>query len=59
MPPTLVNVAVGALVGVALLGAAFDRRSIGLVAVAAAVPDLDAALGLVAVGGATRPYTRF
>ena len=52
MPPTLVNVAVGVLIGVALLGAAFDRRSIGLVAVAAAVPDLDAALGLVAVGAA-------
>jgi hypothetical protein len=52
MPPTLVNVAVGALLGVALLGAAFDRRSIAVVAAVAAVPDLDAALGLAGVGAA-------
>lgn len=52
MPPTLVNVAVGVLIGVALLGAAFDRRSIVVVAAAAAIPDLDAALSLF-VAGAT------
>lgn len=52
MAPTLVNVAVGVLLGLALLGAAFDRRSILLVAVAAALPDLDAAASLV-VPGAT------
>jgi hypothetical protein len=52
MPPTLVNVAAGVLLGVALLGAAFDRRSLAVVAAAAALPDLDAALSLV-VPGAT------
>lgn len=52
MPPTLVNVAVGVLLGVALLGAAFDRRSVAVVAVAAALPDLDAPLSLV-IHGAT------
>lgn len=50
MVPTLVNVAVGVLIGVALLGAAFDRRSLAVVAVAAALPDLDAALSLVVLG---------
>jgi hypothetical protein len=52
MPPTLVNVAVGVLLGVALLGAAFDWRSVGIVAVAAALPDFDAVLSLF-VHGAT------
>lgn len=52
MPPTLVNVAVGVLLGIALLGASFDRRSVAVVAVAAALPDLDAPLSLV-VHGAT------
>lgn len=52
MPPTLVAVAVGALLGVALLGPAFDRRSLAAVVVAAALPDLDAVLAL-AVPGAT------
>jgi hypothetical protein len=52
MPPTLVNVAVGVLLGVALLGAAFDRRSLAVVGVAAALPDLDAVLSLF-VPGAT------
>ena len=46
MPPTLVTVAVGVLLGVALLGEAFDRRSMAVVALAAAVPDLDAVLSL-------------
>lgn len=52
MPPTLVTVAVGVLIGVALLGAAFDRRSIALVAVAAALSDLDAIAGSLGVGAA-------
>jgi hypothetical protein len=50
MPSTLVHVAVGGLVGTALLGAAFDRRSLALVLVAAAVPDLDAFAGLFLAG---------
>lgn len=52
MPPTLVAVAVGILLGVALLGAAFDRRSITLVSVAAALPDLDALVGPLGMGAA-------
>lgn len=52
MAPTLVTVAVGVLLGVALLGDAFDRRSLAVVALAAALPDLDAAVSLV-VPGAT------
>jgi inner membrane protein len=46
MPPTLVTVAVGVLLGVALLGAAFDRKSMAVVVAAAALPDLDALLSL-------------
>ena len=52
MPPTPVNVAFGVLMGAALLGAAFDRRSVLVVALAAALPDLDAVASLV-VHGAT------
>ncbi|WIV66581.1 metal-dependent hydrolase [Natrialbaceae archaeon AArc-T1-2] len=47
MAPTLVNVAVGVLLGVALLGVAFDRRSIATVGLAAALPDLDVAVSLL------------
>lgn len=50
MPSTLVHVAVGGLVGTALLGSWFDRRAIALVLVAAAVPDLDTFVGLVLPG---------
>lgn len=50
MPPTLVSLAVGVLIGVALLGNAFDRRSLTVVAGAAAIPDLDAALSLIILG---------
>jgi predicted membrane protein len=46
MPPTLVTVAVGVLLGVSLLGPAFDRRSLAVVALVAALPDLDAVLSL-------------
>jgi hypothetical protein len=51
MVPTLLNIAVGVLIAVALLGAAFDRRSVLLVAGAAALPDLDAAFGTITPGG--------
>lgn len=50
MAPTLLNIAVGCLLAVALLGAAFDSRSLVIVAGGAAVPDLDAVFGLVAIG---------
>ncbi|MFB6155443.1 MAG: metal-dependent hydrolase [Haloferacaceae archaeon] len=50
MPSTLVHVAVGGLVGTALLGSAFDRRSLLVVLAAAAVPDLDAFANLVLAG---------
>jgi membrane-bound metal-dependent hydrolase YbcI (DUF457 family) len=52
MPPTLISIAVGVLVGIALLGAAFDRRSLGVVVIAAGLPDVDALLSLV-IPGAT------
>ena len=52
MAPTLVNAAFGALLGAALLGAAFDRRSVAVVVAAAVLPDLDAVASL-AVPGAT------
>jgi hypothetical protein len=41
MPSTLVHVAVGGLVGAALLGRWFDVRSIAVVLLAATIPDLD------------------
>lgn len=55
MAPPLVAVAAGALLGVALLGPAFDRRSLAVVTVAAAAPDLDSVFALVGPGapGAT------
>ena len=52
MPPTLVSLSVGVLLGVALLGTAFDRRSLAVVALAAALPDADLLLGSV-IPGAT------
>ncbi len=52
MAPTLVNAALGALLAAALLGAAFDRRSVAIVVGAAIAPDLDAVVSLV-VPGAT------
>lgn len=52
MPPTLVTIAVGVLLGVGLLGAAFDHRSLAVVAFASALPDLDAIVSL-AVPGST------
>lgn len=44
MPSTLVHVAVGGLVGAALLGDRFTPKAIAVVLVAAAVPDLDSFL---------------
>ncbi|WP_416840670.1 metal-dependent hydrolase [Haloferax sp. DFSO52] len=41
MPSTLVHVAVGGLVGAALLGRWFDFRAILVILAAAAIPDLD------------------
>ena len=52
MAPTLVNVAFGALIAAALLGAAFDRRAVAVVVFAAALPSTDAAASLL-VEGAT------
>ena len=52
MAPTLVTAAFGALLAAALLGAAFDRRSVAVVVAAAVLPDADAAASLV-VPGAT------
>jgi len=52
MAPTLVTAAFGALLAAALLGAAFDRRSVAVVVAAAVLPDLDAVASLV-VPGAT------
>lgn len=46
MAPTLVNVAFGLLVGAALLGAAYDRRAVVVVGLAAALPDADAIASL-------------
>lgn len=52
MAPTLVNAAFGVLLAAALLGTAFDRRSVAIVVAAAVIPDLDAVASL-AVPGAT------
>lgn len=52
MAPTPVNAAFGALLAAALLGAAFDRRSVAIVVASAMLPDLDAVASL-AVPGAT------
>jgi hypothetical protein len=50
MPSTLVHVAVGGLVGAALLTDEFDARAVALVLAMAAVPDLDTFLGPFVVG---------
>ncbi|NHN41347.1 metal-dependent hydrolase [Halorubellus sp. JP-L1] len=50
MPSTLVHVALGGLVGCALLGAAFSPRAIAVVLVAVAAVDLDTFLGWVVLG---------
>lgn len=50
MPPTLVHAALGVLLALALLEEAYSRRAVLVVAVAAAVPDLDALLSVVVPG---------
>ena len=50
MSPTLMSLAVGVLLGIALLGAAFDRRSLAVAAFAAVAPDADALLSLFITG---------
>jgi len=50
VPSTLVHVAVGGLVGAALLGDRFTPRAIAVVLVAAAIPDLDSFLAPVIAG---------
>ncbi|GAB3698349.1 hypothetical protein [Halorubrum pallidum] len=52
MAPTLVSAAVGALLAAALLGRAFDRRSVAVVVAAAVASDLDAVASLVVPGAA-------
>lgn len=51
MPSTLVHVAIGGLVGAALLTDEFDGRALTVVLLAAAFPDLDTFVGLFVVGG--------
>lgn len=53
VPSTLVHVAVGGLVGAALLGDRFTPKAVAVVLVAAAVPDLDSFLAPL-LGGAHR-----
>ncbi|MFB6095912.1 MAG: metal-dependent hydrolase [Haloferacaceae archaeon] len=50
MPSTLVHVALGGLVGTALLADEFDARAVAVVLVAAALPDLDSFTALVLAG---------
>ncbi len=50
MPSEVVHLAVAALLAAGLLGDEFDARSLGIVLVAAAVPDLDTFTGIVLPG---------
>lgn len=50
MPSTLVHLAFGALLAMALLGDEFDGRALGIVLVATAVPDLDTFTGVWLTG---------
>lgn len=50
MPSTLVHMALGGLVGAALLTSEFDARAIAVVVAVTAFPDLDAFAGLVLPG---------
>ena len=51
MPSTIVHVAVAGLIGAALLGEAFDRRALLVLAVVVAIPDLDSFIALVSTAG--------
>ena len=50
MPSTLVHVAIGGLVGAALLTSEFDARAVAVVVAVTAFPDLDAFAGLLIPG---------
>ncbi len=51
MPSTVVHLALGVLIAAGLLGDEFDARSLAVVLVAVAIPDLDAFAGFVVDGG--------
>ena len=51
MPSLVVHVALAGLVGAALLGREFDRRSLVVVLLVPVIPDLDAFAGFVVPGG--------
>lgn len=51
MAPTIVTAALGAILAAALLGSAFDRRSVAIVTTAAVAPDIDAVTSLVIHSG--------
>lgn len=50
MPSTVVHLALGALLAAALLGEEFDARSLGLILVVVAFPDLDTFVGMAFPG---------
>jgi hypothetical protein len=50
MPSTLVHVAIGGLVGAALLTSEFDARAVAVVVAVTAFPDADAFVGLLLPG---------
>lgn len=50
MPSTLVHLAVGALLAAGLLGEEYDGRTLGVVLVATAIPDLDTFIGIAFPG---------
>jgi len=50
MPSTVVHLALGAILAAALLGEAYDARSLGVVLAAVAFPDLDTFVGMVVPG---------
>lgn len=51
MAPTIVTAALGAILAAALLGPAFDRRSVAIVTAAAVAPDIDAIMSLAVQSG--------
>jgi hypothetical protein len=55
VPPTVVHAALGLVLAAAALGPAFDRRALAVAPLAAAVPDLDAAVGLLGGAGGLLP----
>lgn len=58
MPSTLVHLALAGLIAGALLRREFDSRSLALVLVVTATPDLDSLVGLVIEGRIGRRSTR-